>query len=161
MLLGVHCLLLALRRREWVEQGYTRTPSSQHNESPTKSLHSPRKVSAQRLDRQSTHDNYADSSSDDNSDAADLADVGSEEEYSDEEEYCMLVREVEGRRGGGCGRVEGVEGRKGAGGRGREEGGWREGKVGRRGVGKGRVEGGQWRRGGEREGRRRDGGGNR
>jgi len=132
MLLGVHCLLLALRRREWVEQGYTRTPSSQHNESPTKSLHSPRKVSAQRLDRQSTHDNYADSSSDDNSDAADLADVGSEEEYSDEEEYCMLVREVEGRRGGGCGReegrwregkggrgLEGGEGRKGAGGRGR------------------------------------------
>jgi len=97
---GYRTIRKNLRRRGWVEQGYTRTPSSQHNESPTKSLHSPRKVSAQRLDRQSTHDNYADSSSDDNSDAADLADVGSEEEYSDEEEYCMLVRGVEGKRGG-------------------------------------------------------------
>jgi len=77
---GYRTIRKSLRQRGWVEQGYTRTPSSQHNESPTKSLHSPRKVSAQRLDRQRTHDNYADSSSDDDSDAADLTDVGSKEE---------------------------------------------------------------------------------
>ena len=57
-------------------------------------------VTIYRLDRQSTCDNYDDGSSDDDSDAADLADEGSEEEYSDEEEYCMLVRGVEGKRGG-------------------------------------------------------------
>ena len=95
---GYRSIRKSLRQRGWVEQEYTSThPNSQPNESPTK-VHSPRTVGAQRLHRRSSHDKYADSSSDDDSDAADLGDEGSEEEYSDEEEYRMLVRGGEGRR---------------------------------------------------------------
>ncbi len=43
--------------------------------------------------RHSSQDVGTDSDSSDDPDLADLGDQGSEDEYSDEEEYCMLVRE--------------------------------------------------------------------
>ncbi len=43
--------------------------------------------------RHTSQDVESNSDSSDDSDVADLGDQGSEEECSDEEEYCMLVRE--------------------------------------------------------------------
>ena len=79
---GYSTLRRCLRKRGWVELEYSKGTTA-----PAAKVR-PKKARK----RHSSQNSVSSSDSSDDSDVADLGDQSSEEEYSDEEEYCMLVR---------------------------------------------------------------------